>query len=386
MDIVSFVMGMSAAGDKTELLENVEIPVDFSNGNQTVEAEEGKAIKSAVIQKPAELVAENIKENTTIAGIAGTLPVYELTEKNVGLDFSAGDAVVMAENRKPFSKVTINKPETLVAENIAKDINIAGIIGTLESGGGEGDFTADRYFEGGYAEVNLPNAEAIKQYAFYQDKALTNIVMPKVKSIGNYAFQYCNNLTLTSLPIGLTSIGDYAFQSCSNLALTFLPEGITSISNYAFRSCGNLALTSLPEGITSIGDYAFRECSKLTLTSLPEGLTKLGSYAFHSCSNLALTSLPEGLARIDYGTFHGCSKLTLTSLPESLTRIDSSAFQNCTGLTSLTFKATPTKIDVTAFDYCSNLKTINVPWAEGAVSGAPWGATNATINYNYTGG
>jgi hypothetical protein len=26
-----------------------------------------------------------------------------------------------------------------------------------------------------------------------------------------------------------------------------------------------------------------------------------------------------------------------------------------------------------------------VPWAEGAVANAPWGATNATINYNYTG-
>lgn len=30
--------------------------------------------------------------------------------------------------------------------------------------------------------------------------------------------------------------------------------------------------------------------------------------------------------------------------------------------------------------------TRGVPWAEGAVTNAPWGATNATINYNYTGG
>jgi hypothetical protein len=38
-----------------------------------------------------------------------------------------------------------------------------------------------------------------------------------------------------------------------------------------------------------------------------------------------------------------------------------------------------------AFSGCTSLTTINAPWAEGAVSGAPWGATNATINYNYTG-
>jgi hypothetical protein len=52
----------------------------------------------------------------------------------------------------------------------------------------------------------------------------------------------------------------------------------------------------------------------------------------------------------------------------------------------LTFKGTPTSIDSTAFKNCTNLTTINVPWAQGAVSGSPWGATGATINYNYTGG
>ena len=74
MDIVSFVMGMSAAGekDKTELLENVEIPVDFSNGDQFIEVPEGQAVKSAIIQKPETLVSENIAEGINIAGIVGT--------------------------------------------------------------------------------------------------------------------------------------------------------------------------------------------------------------------------------------------------------------------------------------------------------------------------
>lgn len=54
-------------------------------------------------------------------------------------------------------------------------------------------------------------------------------------------------------------------------------------------------------------------------------------------------------------------------------------------LTSLTFEGTPSFISPVAFPDCANLTTINVPWSEGAVSGAPWSATNATINYNYTG-
>ena len=83
--------------------------------------------------------------------------------------------------------------------------------------------------------------------------------------------------------------------------------------------------------------------------------------------------------------FNGCRSLALTSLPSGLTSIGNYAFRNCRSLASLTFEGTPTSISRTAFSGCTNLTTINVPWAEGAVANAPWGATNATINYNYTG-
>ena len=139
-------------------------------------------------------------------------------------------------------------------------------------------------------------------------------------------------------------------------------HGYTIIRNYAFYNCSSLALTSLPSGLTSIGTSTFDGCSKLALMSLPSGLTSIGNYAFDDCSSLALTSLPSGLASI--GTH---------------------AFRNCKSLASLTFEGTPTSISRTAFSGCTNLTTINVPWAEGAVANAPWGATNATINYNYTG-
>ena len=81
--------------------------------------------------------------------------------------------------------------------------------------------------------------------------------------------------------------------------------------------------------------------------------------------------------------FNGCKNLALTSLPSGLTSIGYSAFRNCTSLTSITFEGTLTTINSHAFDGCTNLTTINVPWAEGEVANAPWGTTNATINYNY---
>ena len=93
-----------------------------------------------------------------------------------------------------------------------------------------------------------------------------------------------------------------------------------------------------------------------------------------------------GYTKIRGYVFYNCAKLSLTSLPAGITSIGSSAFYNCANLTSITFEGTPTSIASNAFNGCTNLTTINVPWAEGAVANAPWGATKATINYNYTEG
>ena len=141
---------------------------------------------------------------------------------------------------------------------------------------------------------------------------------------------------------------------------------------------------TLPSDLTKIVDYAFYEFNSLALTSLPAGVTSIGTYAFYNCKNLALTSLPAGITSIGNSAFANCSTLALTTHPARLQIIKDYAFSVCSGLTSITFEGTPRSIG-SCFGNCSNLTTINVPWAEGAVSGAPWGAKNATINYNYTG-
>lgn len=166
-----------------------------------------------------------------------------------------------------------------------------------------------------------------------------------------------------TLPSDLTKIGDYAFTNCANLALTSLPSGVTHIGAYAFQYCTNLALTSLPSGVTNIDNSAFNGCTKLVLTSLPSNITRIGMYAFY-----------------------GCTGLTEISIPSAVTTVDVGAFYNCTGLTTVTFMGTPNLLNSSAFTQCTNLTTINVPWAPGVKAYAPWGATNATINYNYTGG
>ena len=121
-----------------------------------------------------------------------------------------------------------------------------------------------------------------------------------------------------------------------------------------------------------------------TNPTLPSGLTKIGDFAFYKNANLALTSLPNGVTSIGNSAFYDCTRLALTSLPSGVTSIGRNAFYNCKGLTEITFKGKPNSISTSAFKDCINLTTIRVPWAEGEVANSPWGASSASIIYNYT--
>ena len=124
-----------------EVVEDMPIEVDFSKGNQIIGAPVGILVKSAILQKPENLIPQNIVKGVDIAGVVGTkdIPTGEAT--TVNLDFSSGDMSVLPDGDKLFSKVDIPKPQNLTSENIALGIDIAGVVGTLavEEGGGSGD-------------------------------------------------------------------------------------------------------------------------------------------------------------------------------------------------------------------------------------------------------
>ena len=138
--------------------------------------------------------------------------------------------------------------------------------------------------------------------------------------------------------------------------------GQTVVRPYEFAYLGAfLAQIDLPSNITSIGMWAFVNDISLHLTELPSGLTVIGANAFNNCQGISITEIPSGVTSIAINAFIGC-----------------------VGLTSIRFLGTPTSIDENTFKGCTNLTSIKVPWSEGAVANAPWGATNATIIYNTT--
>lgn len=173
----------------------------------------------------------------------------------------------------------------------------------------------------------------------------------------------CSALTSVKFSDNLTQIQDYAFNNCYKLTTLQFPNTLTYIGSYAFENIGfqNDAISIVfPSSLKRVDNWAFAY-AKLKEITFNNGLEEIGDYAFTS----------------SYST------VTTITFPNSLKTLGSYAFRTNSKLTTVTFKGTPTSIAETVFN--NSVKTINVPWSEGEVANAPWGATNATINYNYIG-
>ena len=77
--------------------------------------------------------------------------------------------------------------------------------------------------------------------------------------------------------------------------------------------------------------------------------------------------------------FDACWGLMSIIIPNSVIGIGGNAFAGCTGLTSITIPRSVTTIGENAFVDSTNLTSI---YYSGTATGAPWGATNATIYPN----
>ena len=110
--------------------ETKTVTLALGSGNQTVTPSSGKVLSSVTITKPDTLTSGNIKAGVVIAGVTGA---YETPTETKTVTFSGNGQEVTPSSGKVLSKVTINKPSTLVAGNIKSGVEIAGITGTYDN-------------------------------------------------------------------------------------------------------------------------------------------------------------------------------------------------------------------------------------------------------------
>lgn len=381
-----------------EVLDGVEITPNFTEGNQRISVPDGYLVKEASVLKPDTLTPENIRKDVNVAGITGEY-IGNPEEKAVDPDFSVGDISVTPTFGKLLSKVQIKKPETLVPENIAKDVTIAGVTGVHE-GGGSGDGSGDGYsiaqialrnIEGAIEDTNVtsigrgafagtaiteasfPACVNLGEEAFAECKQLSSITLPDVASIGREAFQSTALSGVISFP-KCSIIGSRAFEQCSQITEINLPLVSTCDKEGIFAGCTTLEKVVLSTGCSSFGASAFANCYKLKEFGTDNIIAKATTSVCYGCRSLEYVNLSGYMQAVGDDAFNGCenlSRIQLTSDYGIIVGMNStdngyaigrSAFQNCHKLESITlqFNSQHTTFPTRPFTGCSALERVTL--------------------------
>lgn len=157
-------------------------------------------------------------------------------------------------------------------------------------------------------------------------------------------------------------------------------------------------LFSYRTGITSVvmENYtgslpSFRNCSSLSYMYFPKVTSLIGQGLNTTgfSGTLYMNKMTPAITKLSAGScFNNMPNVTRIILPATITTVAAQAFNS--GLSQcadICFLGTPTSLPTNTFVGTNTIATIQniyVPWAEGEVANAPWGATNATIHYNTT--
>lgn len=211
---------------------------------------------------------------------------------------------------------------------------------------------------------------------------------------GTYNFRIeVNSVLMNSNFISEDSICSFIFTADEGYSL----PGSIAVSGASIvswdKSTGAL-LINKPTGDVTITASAYEIIASEGLKFVPNGdgtcyLIASTLFALFASEDLIIPSTsPNGdiVTGIGNSAFANSWTTVSVTIPESVTDIGDSAFCKCSKLATVTIKGYLVTISSTAFGEKSDdnlcLTDIYVPWAEGEVTGAPWGATNATIHYN----
>ena len=285
------------------------------------------------------------------------------------------------------------------------------------SDNGDGTVTITNYDKNCGSEVNIPSTIKGKTVTeigntgwnegkSFNQKSLTKVTIPNtVKSIGSEAFSY-NDITSLTLNEGLETIGWAAFFQ-NKLTYINIPNSVKNINEIAF-AYNNLTEYNIPDNLETLGGGAFAnnnfKGNNAFIYQITNGITNntiLNSYGNHNVSNIEIPSnineiatfafrntyitdleIPSTVKTIKYRAFEQASIQNI-KLNNGLTTIEYLAFNQVWNLNEITIPDTIETVGIEAFAK-TPIKTININKKQNAIEGAPWGATNAAVNWTGT--
>lgn len=192
----------------------------------------------------------------------------------------------------------------------------------------------------------------IEDRAFFMDD-FKEITLPNtIINIGNDAFCNMRKLESINIPTKINTIGKDAFSGCVSLSSDLIiSNSIKSIDDYAFYNCPNLTYITFYTDNIEMGEKIFD--SNTNILFYQNGCC----YTLHNDSNTASIRAEDKTLQqiaipstINFGEYNSYS----------ITKIEDRAFYNCSTLTSIEIPNSVISIGSYAF-YNTNLTSINIP-------------------------
>ena len=147
----------------------------------------------------------------------------------------------------------------------------------------------------------------------------------QVRSIGDYAFISCKELTTFTVPYTVEYLGVGTFECSMKLATVnfqtnpdetaedFGKTRLRTINNWTFWFCTGLKSVILADGIERIegqpSGSSFQYNVGLTYIRLPNTLQYIGPHFLCSATSIETVTIPASVTYIDGACFHGCESL-----------------------------------------------------------------------------
>jgi len=196
--------------------------------------------------------------------------------------------------------------------------------------------------------ISLDSACAISDYAFANNRYLTEIILPKtLQSIGAYAFSGDQRLESVTVKADTVKYGAYVFNGCKSL--TEMTVNTAVIPEGAFNGCTALSSLTIGKDVSSIGELAFRNTAIATFT-VADGNTVYkaqndGAYLLSADGTTLVLVAPTvsgefkledaNVTAIGNGAFSANTKVTSVVTPY-VTRVNAYALYNCNRIRSVT--------------------------------------------------
>ena len=244
-----------------------------------------------------------------------------------------------------------------------------------------------KYLQGSSTFVIPKETTVMRKWCFCHYNTLKTVKFEEpcqLQELPLYCFYGCTSLQSLMIPNSIKRIPDYMCMYCSSLSEVIFEEGFefeqTNGLNHVFAECSTLENIILPDTTPPLGNGCFYGCSSLESINLPHSITSLGIDCFCVCKSLQSIVIPNSVTSLGSECFYVCGSLSNVSFEEpcQIKELPQKCFGYCP-IIEITIPSSITTIDTTTFVGCDQLTTIYVDKPTDSISGAPWGAKNATV-------